>query len=179
MGTAGSTTLVLQTVLPALLLTDGDSTLTLEGGTHNPFVPPFDFLADAYLPRLNCIGPNVEATLDRPGFYPVGGGRMTAHIRPTRRFERLELLDRGDIVQRRVRALVANLPRHIGHRQCDTIAKKTGWKKSCFHVEDVTGSHGPGNVVLIQLASRHVTEVFTGFGRRGVQAEQVAAGVLL
>ena len=43
-GTAGSATLVLQTILPPLLLAEGSSTLVLEGGTHNPFAPPFDFL---------------------------------------------------------------------------------------------------------------------------------------
>src|ERR1700727_166253 len=48
-GSAGSTTLVLQTVLPALLCAKGSSTLTLEGGTHNPFAPPIDFLEKAFL----------------------------------------------------------------------------------------------------------------------------------
>src|SRR5512143_1680046 len=40
-GTAGSASLVLQTVLPALLTADGVSNLTLEGGTHNPLAPTF------------------------------------------------------------------------------------------------------------------------------------------
>jgi RNA 3'-terminal phosphate cyclase (ATP) len=47
-GSAGSTTLVLQTVLPALLTADGPSSLTLEGGTHNPHAPPIDFLEKAF-----------------------------------------------------------------------------------------------------------------------------------
>ena len=55
-GTAGSTTLVLQPVLPALLIADAASTVTLDGGTHNPFAPPFPFLANAYLPLLNRMG---------------------------------------------------------------------------------------------------------------------------
>ena len=84
-GTAGSATLVLQTVLPALLLADGESHLTLEGGTHNPFAPPLDFLTKAYLPLVNRMGPKV--TVDpfyRPGFYPAGGGKFTVHVQPVR-----------------------------------------------------------------------------------------------
>ena len=73
-GTAGSTMLVLQTVLPALLRADGRSTIELSGGTHNPFAPPFDFLARAFLPQLARMGAKVEAELVRPGFYPAGGG---------------------------------------------------------------------------------------------------------
>ncbi len=71
-GTAGSATLVLQTVLPALLVAKDESNLTLEGGTHNPMAPPLDFLTKSYLPLFNRLGPTVEASLVRPGFYPVG-----------------------------------------------------------------------------------------------------------
>src|SRR5262245_8861795 len=76
-GTAGSATLVLQTVLPALLTAAQPSFLTLEGGTHNPHAPPFDFLARAFLPLIGRMGPSVTATLIRPGFYPAGGGQFT------------------------------------------------------------------------------------------------------
>jgi RNA 3'-terminal phosphate cyclase (ATP) len=79
-GTAGSTTLVLQTVLLPLLLADAPSRLTLEGGTHNPYAPPFDFLAAAFLPLLRRMGARVEARLERAGFYPAGGGRLTVEI---------------------------------------------------------------------------------------------------
>src|SRR5437867_958993 len=75
-GTAGSTGLVLQTVLPPLLTAPGPSTLTLEGGTHNPTAPPFDFLARAFLPLISRMGPSATARLERPGFYPAGGGQM-------------------------------------------------------------------------------------------------------
>ena len=177
-GTAGSTTLVLQTVLPALLIADAESNLTLEGGTHNPFAPPFDFLARSYLPLVERMGPAVAATLQRPGFYPAGGGRLDVHVRPASSLGPLQLNERGEITTRRVRAMVANLPRHIAERECRTIAKKTGWDEACFCIDEVRGSPGPGNVVLIELQSQHVTEVFTGFGKIGVKAEHVATGVL-
>ncbi|MBC8870863.1 MAG: RNA 3'-terminal phosphate cyclase [Planctomycetes bacterium] len=176
--TAGSTTLVLQTILPALMIADDVSTVTLEGGTHNPFAPPYDFLAKAYLPLVAGLGPRVKTKLEYPGFYPAGGGKFTVEIQPAQKLGRLELVDRGEIAARRVRAVVANLPLHIAERECNTIANKTGWDKSCFEVDEVTGSPGPGNVVMIELNSANVTELFTGFGQRGVRAETVASRVL-
>src|SRR6185436_4161528 len=109
-GTAGSTTLVLQTVLPALLIANGKSQLILEGGTHNPFAPPFDFLAQAFLPLVNRMGPQVTAELERPGFYPAGGGRIRVTIEPAGELKRLDISSRGEVLARRAKAVVANLP---------------------------------------------------------------------
>jgi RNA 3'-terminal phosphate cyclase (ATP) len=73
---AGSTTLVFQTVLPALMLAPGDSTLRLRGGTHNPMAPSFHFLEYAFLPWIRRLGAGVETKLSRFGFFPVGGGEF-------------------------------------------------------------------------------------------------------
>jgi RNA 3'-terminal phosphate cyclase (ATP) len=173
-GTAGSTTLVLQTVLPALLLADGESNLILRGGTHNPLAPPFDFLAKSYLPLINRLGPTVEARLVRPGFYPNGGGECRVRVRPARQLGRLELTARGEIRSRRVRIVLAHLPRHIAERECRTIAQHTGWSDDCFSIEEPNEAHGPGNLVMIELEAESVTEVCTAFGRIGVKAERVA-----
>ncbi len=177
-GTAGSATLVLQTVLPALLLAEGESNLVLEGGTHNPFAPPADFLAKAYLPLVNRLGPRVELQLARPGFYPAGGGKFTVHVRPAQQLGRLALPDRGEIVARRVHAVVAHLPRHIAERECRTIAQQPGWDTASFGIGEVKDSRGPGNAVMIELEAEHVTEVFTAFGQLGVRAEDVAREAL-
>jgi RNA 3'-terminal phosphate cyclase (ATP) len=177
-GTAGSTTLVLQTILPALMTAAGSSTVALEGGTHNPLAPPYEFLARAYLPLLARLGPQLAATLHRPGFFPAGQGRITATIEPSAALGRLELCERGALLGRRVRALVARLPRHIAQRECQTIAAATGWDESCFEIEESADARGPGNAVSIELQFEHVTEVFTGFGQRGVPAEHVAQQAL-
>lgn len=177
-GTAGSTTLVLQTILPALMVADGVSSVALEGGTHNPLAPPYDFLAYAYLPLIARLGPQVAVTLHRPGFFPAGQGRIAAEIHPSPQLGRLELLERGELIGRRVRALVARLPRHIAERECRRIAQETGWGESCFEIEQIGDAPGPGNAVTIELQSEHVTEVFTGFGARGVPAETVAQRTL-
>jgi len=172
--TAGSMTLVAQTLLTALLVADGPSRLTLEGGTHNPFAPPFDFLDKTFLSLVSRMGPTVEAALERPGFYPAGGGRFTVTVTPAAHLAPLELLERGAVRSRRARALVASLPRRIAEREVGIIRKKLGWGEDELSIEEVRNSRGPGNVVMIEIESEHVTEVFTAFGRRGVPAEQVA-----
>lgn len=173
-GTAGSATLVLQTVLPALMLAAEPSELILEGGTHNPMAPPYDFLARAFLPLLGRMGPKVTATLERAGFYPAGGGRVAVRIEPAREMKPLELLERGAILARRARAAVSLLPTHIAERELKVVGAMLGWGPECLRVEQVQGSHGPGNVLTLEVESEHVTEVFTGFGQRGVPAEKVA-----
>ncbi|MDH3842399.1 MAG: RNA 3'-terminal phosphate cyclase, partial [Myxococcales bacterium] len=173
-GTAGSTTLVLQTILPALMLAPEASTVILEGGTHNPQSPTFEFLERAYLPLVRRMGPNVSATLERPGFYPAGGGRMVVSIKPNPTLRPLNLLDRGPIREHRAKASVANLPRHIAEREIETLLRKLRWDRSCFAIEELTDVDGPGNVVIVELIAEHVTEVFAGFGQKGVPAEAVA-----
>ena len=173
-GTAGSTTLVLQTVLPALLIANGGSRLILEGGTHNPFAPPYDFLEEAFLLLVNRMGPTVTTELERPGFYPAGGGRMRVTIEPAGELSRLDLPSRGEVRGRRAKAVVANLPISIAERELKVIARKLSWSSEWMQAESVERSPGPGNVVTISVECEHVTEVFTGFGERGVRSEAVA-----
>ncbi|UCE61480.1 MAG: RNA 3'-terminal phosphate cyclase [Phycisphaerales bacterium] len=173
-GTAGSATLVLQTVLPPLLTASARSTLTLEGGTHNPFAPPFDFLHDSFLPLVNTMGPTVTARLERPGFYPAGGGRLSVGIEPSVRLAGFSLLDRGEVRRRTARAIVSRLPRSIAERELAVVARKLGFSTDELQVEEIADPRGPGNVVMITIQSEHVTEVFTEFGSRGVRAEKVA-----
>ncbi len=173
-GSAGSATLVLQTVLPALMLAAGPSTLVLEGGTHNPWAPPFDSLERAFVPLVNRMGPCVRLELDRPGFFPAGGGRIRAQIQPAEALAGFDLCERGEVVDCRAKVLISNLPEHIARREMDTILEKTGWNPDCCSICEVNAP-GPGNVVLIDVASTNVTEVFTAFGQKGVKAERVAA----
>jgi RNA 3'-terminal phosphate cyclase (ATP) len=172
-GSAGTTSLVLQTVLPALLGAAGPSSITLLGGTHNPLAPPFEFLERAFFPLLARLGPRVTATLEAWGFYPSGGGRLRVTVEPAP-LGGLELLERGAIRRQSVLAAVANLPETIARRELATAAAVLGWDPSYLQSHVVTGSHGPGNVVLITVESEHVAEVFAGFGEKGLRAEIVA-----
>jgi len=172
-GTAGSATLVLQAVLPALLTATKPSMLTLEGGTHNPMAPPFDFLARTLLPLLHRMGANVDARLEHHGFYPAGGGRFTLAIEPCGRLMPLVLVDRGDVTTH-ARGLVALLPDRIAKKELGLVRHRLGLERTQAVVESIESSAGPGNVLMIELRSSAVTEVVTAFGIKGVHAEEVA-----
>lgn len=171
-GSAGSVTLVLQTVLPALWSATVPSRLELEGGTHNPLAPPLDFLQRVFLPLLKRMGPRITARLERYGFYPAGGGRATVSVDP-QPLHPIELMDRGPIVHRQVRVLLAHLPRSIGQREAVAACRGLGWPEEYATIEEVD-SAGPGNAVLVEIACQHATELFSAFGQRGVRAEAVA-----
>lgn len=173
-GTAGSATLVFQTLLPALLCAPAPSQVTVEGGTHNPYAPPFDFLARTFLPILARMGAPVDATLERCGFYPAGGGRMTFRISPSRALRPVTLLHRGP-VRVHARALLASLPENIAKRELSIVRERLGLERDVCRVERVDGCVGPGNVLLIAIEGESVTEVVTGFGIKGVAAEKVAS----
>ncbi|HEV2704551.1 MAG TPA: RNA 3'-terminal phosphate cyclase [Pyrinomonadaceae bacterium] len=173
-GTAGATTLVLQTVLPPLMTADAPSTLWFEGGTHNVHAPPFDFLEKVFLPLVNRMGPRVALTLERYGFYPPGGGRFSVSITPAATLAPLHLDERGSILARRARALIVNLPPHIAERELATVAAELDWTEDELRLEASKNAISAGNVVMLEVESEHLTEMFTRVGERGLPAERVA-----
>ena len=173
-GTAGSTGLVLQTLLPPLMLADAPSRLVLEGGTHNIYAPPFDFLAKTFLPIVNRMGPTVEARLVRHGFYPRGGGRIEVDITPAP-LRPIDCLERGALLNRSATAVFAALPFDIAEREIATARKLLpDWPEEAFSVRELPEEQGPGNILLIEAEFEHVTEVVSGFGKLGIPAERVA-----
>jgi RNA 3'-terminal phosphate cyclase (ATP) len=177
-GTAGSAVLVLQTVLPPLLVGTQRSRIVVQGGTHNPLAPPFEFLQKTYVPLIRRMGPRVKVTLERAGFAPAGGGEIRAEVKPAARLEPLVLEERGEIERLVARALVAKLPLHVAARELGVVRKRLGWPPSSLKVEVVPGSRGPGNVLLLEIRSQNVTEVVSSFGRPGLPAEAVADGAV-
>lgn len=174
-GTAGSTTLVLQTILPALMHAGVSARVTLAGGTHNPFAPPFDFLALAFVPRLRQMGANVSVELETYGFYPAGGGKFTATIergdlRPT------SWLYRGE-VRVTAAAIVSALSGDIAKRELSVVRERLGLDREQTQIEAVASPAGPGNVLAVKVMGDEGCEVFTAFGERGVSAERVAMNV--
>ncbi|HET9953683.1 MAG TPA: RNA 3'-terminal phosphate cyclase [Polyangiaceae bacterium] len=176
-GTAGSATLVFQTIAPALLRASQASTLLIEGGTHNPQAPPFESLNEAFLPCLRTMGFEVSAELERPGFYPAGGGRFRVKIAPASALRPLRLLERGALKSRLASALVTGIGSQIAHRELRVIGQRLGWSRSELRCEPLDESYGPGNAVLIRIQSENITEVFAGFGQRRLRAEQVGEQV--
>ncbi|HYH86534.1 MAG TPA: RNA 3'-terminal phosphate cyclase [Pyrinomonadaceae bacterium] len=177
-GTAGSTMLVLQAVLPPLMIADAPSLLLFEGGTHNVHAPPFEFIQKTFLPLVGRMGPNVSVELQRYGFYPPGGGRFNVYVEPSRELRRLDLLERGAILSERARALVVKLPPSIGERELAVASEQLGWMPDQLDLELSDNALSPGNVFTISVESENLTEVFTGVGERGVPAEAVASRVV-
>lgn len=173
-GTAGSTSLVLQTVLMPLLLADAPSRLVLEGGTHNMKAPPFNFIARAFLPVINRMGPHVSAQLIRHGFFPRGGGRIEVDIMPAK-LAPIDRIDRGALQSVSATALFAALPSEIAEREINTARKLLpDWPEEAFTVRQLPEEQGPGNALLLEAMFEHATEIVTGFGKLGVSAESLA-----
>lgn len=173
-GTAGSGTLVAQTILPALALLGENSELKISGGTHNPFAPPYDFLEKVYLPLLAKAGCGIESRLEKYGFYPAGGGAFSISVKPSGKLKHLELMERGEVKSRKIRAVSAQLPHEIGKNELESASAQLGWEDSCTSLESVA-SCGPGNILMIELESEHISELFTGFGEQGRSWQKVVS----
>lgn len=176
-GTAGSTTLVLQTILPALMIAPEGSWIEITGGTHNLHAPTTCFLSGCFLPLIERIGPSVRMSVGRHGFYPAGGGVVRTEIEPVRQLLPLHLTEPTPITDRRAIALVAGLPGSIAQRELAVVEEKLGWSADQFSIRHLGSNDGPGNTLTLEIQREALTEVFTGFGERGVSAEQVAARV--
>jgi RNA 3'-terminal phosphate cyclase (ATP) len=173
-GTAGSTALVVQTVLVPLMLADAPSRIVIEGGTHAASAPPFEFLAHTLLPVLARMGPRLSVTLDRHGFFPRGGGRIVLDIAPAP-LSPIECVERGAFKAGKVEALVAGIPFDIADRELKAAHKVlTDWPDDAFTPVLLPADHGPGNALLITAECENVTEVMSAFGQIGVPAERLA-----
>jgi len=173
-GTAGSTTLVLQTVLPALMSAEGESRLTLVGGTHNPMAPPFHFLQRSFAPLLQRLGVGLELKLERHGFYPAGGGRFTARITPAAQLTPVDVLSRGERLDAFAECLTPGVPGRVAWAELSLLGERLNWPRDKLLHGSARQDEGPGNALMATLAHAEVTELFTSFGEKGRPAEQVA-----
>ena len=171
--TAGSTTLVFQTLALALLRADEASTLVIEGGTHNPLAPPVPFIEEVYLPVLRRMGAKVDLALDRFGFAPAGGGQVTAKVEPSD-LTPISIEERGPERSLEARILTAHLGDAIAERERRTLADELGWERERIHLQRITDSAGPGNVILVSGRWEHASELVTAHGKRGRSSEAVA-----
>lgn len=176
-GTAGSTTLILQTILPVLLTASSESKICLEGGTHNPFAPPFDFLKESFLSIINKLGPEVNISLKKYGFFPAGGGCIDVQIKPSKKLSKIELINRGCLLEQKVEGFVSEIPLNIAQDETEIVLSKFGWDKSCSNVFKVK-STGPGNIIYIKLLYENITAIFTGFGLKGIPLAKVALNLI-
>jgi len=172
-GSAGSGTLVFQTVLLPLLLAREPSELLLEGGTHNGMAPSVDFITQCFLPQLEKMGFKVETELKQYGFYPAGGGVWKVTINPVTDVFPLQLLERGDRIKETAVAMSSRIPEHVTERELRQVKKKCQWSEASL-VQKLVKSVGPGNILSLQVETENITEVFESIGEKNVSAEQVA-----
>jgi RNA 3'-terminal phosphate cyclase (ATP) len=151
-GTAGSTSLVLQTIIPSLIFSketnifledrqssnppsppfskggmrgfEGQkSTIILKGGTHVPFSPSFHYLDKIFASFLKRLGIDVHFTIESYGFYPKGGGKVRADIFPVKNIKPLNIMERGRVLRLMGYSGVGNLPLSIAERQRNALLK--------------------------------------------------------
>lgn len=174
-GTAGSTSLVLQTVYLALSLCNVPSTLNITGGTHAPFAPSFDFLNLHWAFYLKILGIRISLDLEQAGFFPQGGGHIRATIEPVKSIAALNLVERGALKQIRGLSAVANLDRRIAERQHDQVIRRLGRR---FPLNDIRIVEFPskykGTTLCLVCEFEHSQCCYFSLGAPGKPAEKVA-----
>ena len=178
-GSAGATSLIFQGLLVPLHFAEGDSRLSLRGGTHVAWSPPFHYLESVYLPALHQMGLNARVHIERWGWYPIGEGIFTAQIggsgEATRPMEGLNLTDRGPLKRLTGLSASSNLPGHIAERQkqrAQSILRAEGFDPEIEIVD--APAKGQGTMLFLLAEFESVQAGFTSLGRRGRPAEQVA-----
>jgi RNA 3'-terminal phosphate cyclase (ATP) len=170
-GTAGSIGLLLQTLLPALWLADGSSTLHLSGGTHNPLAPPFDFLQRVFLPAMNRMGARAELSLVETGFAPVGGGVIECRIEPAGKFLPFHRSDHGAVTSSRIRVPFRGLSSSIADRVL--AAAIQAYECEDAQVVELAAGPGQGVACMVETGFADGAEMACTFGEVNVAAEKV------
>lgn len=173
-GSAGSSMLLFQTILPALIRLEEPTTIQLEGGTHNPLAPSWEFLKNSFLPQLRKMGCAVEANLEVPGFFPAGGGKWSATIYPTKQLIPIHLESPGKLIKRKAVLIYSDIPEFVKDRQIDLLRKELSWGPDHFNVVEYEATC-PGNMISLQLQYDDASHVFDSLGERGRSSEKVIA----
>ncbi len=176
-GSAGAISLVFQTLLLPLAFAPGPSHLTLRGGTHVAWSPPFHYLKHVYLPTLERMGLEARVGIEKWGWYPIGGGEMTTTIRGQEEgyLSGLNLVERGELKRLWGISAVSNLPAHIGQRQkkrAEESLRKRGFNPQIEIVD--APSPGQGTAVFLVAEYEQAVAGFSSLGKRGKPAEKVA-----
>jgi RNA 3'-phosphate cyclase len=174
MGTAASITLVLQSVIPAVSLGGSELALTLTGGTDVQWSPTFDYFRSVVIPGYRTLGIDAAVSVSRRGYYPKGGGTVTAEIRKSSPMSGLDLTTRGGVTSATVESRCALLPKTVAQRQADAAAETLG--RGGIGAEVVVAeelSSSPGTSVTIHSVGAGYFIGSDALGARGKPAEQV------
>ncbi len=173
-GTAGSTSLLLQAILPPLAFADTQSRLVLRGGTHVPFSPSFHHIGEVFVPVLAECGMNLDVSIEKYGFYPKGGGEIIVHVTPTRDVQSLELQKRGEIKDIRGLSSVGNLPLDIAERQKKAAIRVLSSVEPMVTVDTMSvDAIGQGTFIFLKIEGERCYAGASAIGARGKRAEAV------
>ncbi|MEW6108632.1 MAG: RNA 3'-terminal phosphate cyclase [Nitrospirota bacterium] len=182
-GTAGSTSLLLQCILPPLIFAKNESVVTVKGGTHVPFSPTFNYIRDVFIPMLRKLGITLTSVINRYGFYPKGGGEIIIKITPSEEIHGLTLQERGGLKAIQGISGVANLPESIAQRQREAAIKTLAVHGLKAEIEMLSvPAFGHGTFIFIKSETDICISGFSSLGQRGKKAELVgeeAAGELI
>ncbi|HEY5946607.1 MAG TPA: RNA 3'-terminal phosphate cyclase [Kofleriaceae bacterium] len=171
-GTAGSTTLVVQTILAPAIVAGRALHATVIGGTHNPLAPPFEFLDRVFLPHLRAMGAHVSLTLDKHGVFPNGGGKVAIEVRPASKLTPIAVVEAGPVTGRRAEVIIARLPTHVADRELAIVRDRFKIPGEDCKIVDLRG--GPANILMIEIERAGAREIVSGHGEKGLRAELVA-----
>lgn len=174
-GTAGATSLVVQSVLLPLSLSGADSHVTVIGGTHVPHSPMFEYLEAVYLPALRRAGLTAAVGYERAGFFPAGGGEVELEAPSPARLSPLDLTERGKLQSLTAIVVTGELPEHVAERGEATIERYLrGVGRRATVVIRRLPARGPGAAVILAAECEGGHAGFSGLGERGKPMEEVA-----
>ena len=172
---AGSTSLVLQTLFLPLSRCQHSSNIKILGGTHVPWSPPFDYLKEIFVPMVEKIGCEIKLEIKKWGWYPKGGGEVLCTIQPTSEFSPLNLTERGKLLRLSGISVVSNLPHSIAERQKNQTIKVLKDKGFSPEIKvSQAPSIGQGTSFFLKAEFENSVAGFGALGERGKRAEKVA-----
>lgn len=168
-GTAGSVTLLAQSILPVLLFADRESRVVLRGGTHVAWSPTIDYYGHVLIPLVRKFGADVEMKINRYGWYPRGGGEIELAIKPSR-LRAVDLTERGRLKAVRGVCALSNLREDIAAREVAGI-------RETFMDADIETSAkpaaSPGTAVTVWAEYDNTVLGAEELGKIGKRAEDV------
>jgi RNA 3'-terminal phosphate cyclase (ATP) len=173
-GTAGSTSLVLQTLYLPLSFSDGTSTLVIIGGTHVAWSPTFDYIKNCWVYFMERIGLKIKVEMKKAGFYPHGGGEIKAVISPTQGIKPIKLVERGKLSKIQIYSAHTNLTDEVAQRQAKAAEKVLKKYGDVEVIVDELKSHSKNTTIAITGVFENTVCCYTNLGERGKRAEIVA-----